>query len=287
MAAGVTSASTLERLRAAGDAGTLPAADAHTLEDAFELFTELRMEHQVDAAARRARARRPSEPGRPQRADAQLSEGGVSGGRVGAEAHRRRAEPRRAMRLRRGSARAARRAPPTSARACPRGRTPWREASYCAVDLELQRPRSAPRRDRLLRRRSDRGRTRPAGRAPSHGRVRPLRSISEAAIRVHGLRAADLADAPPLDVAIDPLLAAMAGRIPVVHVAAVERGFLRPALRRQGAAPARADDRHQRARARLAARARRRRPAAHVARRSRRGARPARRTIPTTRSATR
>jgi CBS domain-containing protein len=48
MAAGVTSASTLERLRAAGDAGTLPAADVHTLEDAFELFTELRMEHQVD-----------------------------------------------------------------------------------------------------------------------------------------------------------------------------------------------------------------------------------------------
>ncbi len=47
MAAGVTSASTLERLRAAGAAGTLPAADVHTLEDAFELFTELRMEHQV------------------------------------------------------------------------------------------------------------------------------------------------------------------------------------------------------------------------------------------------
>ncbi len=47
MAAGVTSASTLERLRAAGDAGTLPAADVQTLEDAFELFTELRLEHQV------------------------------------------------------------------------------------------------------------------------------------------------------------------------------------------------------------------------------------------------
>ena len=47
MAAGVTSASTLERLRAAADAGTLPGADVHTLEDAFELFSELRMEHQV------------------------------------------------------------------------------------------------------------------------------------------------------------------------------------------------------------------------------------------------
>ncbi len=48
MAAGVTSASTLERLRAASDAGTLPAADVHTLQDAFELFTELRMDHQVE-----------------------------------------------------------------------------------------------------------------------------------------------------------------------------------------------------------------------------------------------
>ena len=48
MAAGVTSAATLERLRAAGEAGTLPTANVRTLEDAFELFTELRMEHQVE-----------------------------------------------------------------------------------------------------------------------------------------------------------------------------------------------------------------------------------------------
>jgi len=48
MAAGVTSASTLERLHAARDAGKLGADDARTLEDAFDLFTELRMEHQVE-----------------------------------------------------------------------------------------------------------------------------------------------------------------------------------------------------------------------------------------------
>jgi CBS domain-containing protein len=48
MTAGVTSASTSERLRAAADSDTLPAADVRTLEDAFELFTELRMEHQVE-----------------------------------------------------------------------------------------------------------------------------------------------------------------------------------------------------------------------------------------------
>ncbi len=48
MTAGVTSASTSERLRAAADSDTLPAADVRTLLDAFELFTELRMEHQVE-----------------------------------------------------------------------------------------------------------------------------------------------------------------------------------------------------------------------------------------------
>jgi len=48
MTAGVTSTSTLERLRAAADAGTLPTSDVRTLEDAFELFTELRLEHQVE-----------------------------------------------------------------------------------------------------------------------------------------------------------------------------------------------------------------------------------------------
>ncbi|HYB24504.1 MAG TPA: putative nucleotidyltransferase substrate binding domain-containing protein, partial [Solirubrobacteraceae bacterium] len=47
IAAGVASASTLERLRAAADAATLPSAHVQTLEDAFELFTELRVEHHV------------------------------------------------------------------------------------------------------------------------------------------------------------------------------------------------------------------------------------------------
>jgi CBS domain-containing protein len=47
MAAGVTSGSTGERLRAAADADILPSADAHTLIDAFELIHGLRIEHQV------------------------------------------------------------------------------------------------------------------------------------------------------------------------------------------------------------------------------------------------
>jgi len=46
--AGVTSASTSERLRAASAEGVLPDADARTLRDALELFTELRLAHHVE-----------------------------------------------------------------------------------------------------------------------------------------------------------------------------------------------------------------------------------------------
>jgi CBS domain-containing protein len=51
MSAGVTSASTPERLRAAADAGTLPAADAATLADAFDLVCGLRLDHQAQQIA--------------------------------------------------------------------------------------------------------------------------------------------------------------------------------------------------------------------------------------------
>jgi CBS domain-containing protein len=47
MSAGVTTATTPERLRAAAEAGTLAPTDAHTLQDAFELINNLRLEHQV------------------------------------------------------------------------------------------------------------------------------------------------------------------------------------------------------------------------------------------------
>lgn len=115
----------------------------------------------------------------------------------------------------------------------PPGRTPWRAASYCAVDLELSGLDS--RQHEIVSFGAlpiEDGRVQLSGAV--QGRVRPLRSISEASIRVHGIRATDLADAPLLDLAIDPLLEVMAGRIPVVHVAAVERSFLGAALRRQG-----------------------------------------------------
>jgi len=118
-------------------------------------------------------------------------------------------------------------------RSPPSGRTPWRSAAFCAVDLELSG--LDPRRDEIL---SFGAIPIEGGRvvlsSAVEGLIRPSGPISESSIRVHGLRVADLTDAPPLDVAIEPLLAAIAGRVPVVHAAAVERGFLTPALRRKG-----------------------------------------------------
>ncbi len=115
----------------------------------------------------------------------------------------------------------------------PAARTPWRSAAYCAVDLELSG--LDPRRDEIISFAAipiDHGRVRLG--ETIEGRVRPTGPLKEASIRLHGLRVADLEDAPELEVAIDPLLGAMAGRVPVVHVAEIERGFLRPALRRLG-----------------------------------------------------
>jgi CBS domain-containing protein len=47
MAAGIAHASTRERLHAAVEAGTIPAGEARTLEEAYDLFTTLRLDHQV------------------------------------------------------------------------------------------------------------------------------------------------------------------------------------------------------------------------------------------------
>jgi DNA polymerase-3 subunit epsilon len=115
----------------------------------------------------------------------------------------------------------------------PAGDTPWRAAGYCTVDLELTG--LDPRRHELVS----------FGAVPVvdarvrlgdavSGRVRPAGPLDEEAIRVHGLRAADLLDAPPAEEALDPLLVAMAGAVMVVHFAEVEQPFLRRALRRIG-----------------------------------------------------
>ena len=52
MAAGVASASTLERLRAAEAAGTMQGPEAQTLIEAFGFIFSLRLDHQVEQLRR-------------------------------------------------------------------------------------------------------------------------------------------------------------------------------------------------------------------------------------------
>lgn len=115
----------------------------------------------------------------------------------------------------------------------PATRAPWREAGYCVLDLELS---SLDRRQGEILSFGalpvDGGRVRLDG--ATLGLARPTRPLAHEAIRVHGLRAADLERAPALLEALDPLLAAMAGRVLVAHHATVEQAFLGAALREMG-----------------------------------------------------
>jgi DNA polymerase III subunit epsilon len=113
----------------------------------------------------------------------------------------------------------------------PSPRTPWREAEWCAIDLELTGLGRAeeiiaigavPIREGALM----------LGEA-MYTLARPGRPPRRDAVLVHKLRSADLEQAPTLDAAIDELLDAMAGRVPVFHTAMVERAFLGRELRRR------------------------------------------------------
>ena len=115
--------------------------------------------------------------------------------------------------------------------AMPGPRTPWREASYCVLDLELSGLDA--RASEIIAFGAlpiDDGRVRLEG--ARWGLVRPTRPLAPESIRVHGIRAADLAGAPARERALEGLLEAMTGRVLVAHHAPVERAFLAPALRR-------------------------------------------------------
>jgi DNA polymerase III subunit epsilon len=103
--------------------------------------------------------------------------------------------------------------------------TPWREASWCALDLEMTG--LDPRSEDIIS----------VGAVPiEDGRillgggmytlVNTTRRSQHGAVLVHKLRVPDLADAPPLEEAMDGILELLTGRIPVFHTAAVERSFL-------------------------------------------------------------
>lgn len=109
----------------------------------------------------------------------------------------------------------------------PAERTPWRDARWCAIDLELTG--LDPRKDAVIA----------IGAIPiEEGRVllgqsvytlaRTSKRSEQAAVLMHKLRVADLVDAPLPEEAIDLLFDALAGRVPVFHTAWVERSFLGP-----------------------------------------------------------
>ena len=115
----------------------------------------------------------------------------------------------------------------------PSAETPWRDARYAVVDLETTG--LDPRRDEIV---SFASFPIEAGRVvvgePRTGVVRPLRMPTAETIRIHGLRPVDLADAPLLEEALDAILESLTGRVLVAHVAWVERGFLKAALKPSG-----------------------------------------------------
>lgn len=115
----------------------------------------------------------------------------------------------------------------------PGGRTPWRQAPWCALDFEMTG--LDPRQDEII---SFGAIPIEAGRLRLHvavtGLARPTREIGEASIPVHGIRDIDLASAPALAAGIGPLLQAIAGRVLVFHSAAIDLPFLRQALREKG-----------------------------------------------------
>ena len=109
---------------------------------------------------------------------------------------------------------------------------PWRQAEFCVVDLETTGLDAS--RDEII---SFAALQIAGGRMRAdvvYRLVRPHRMPDAETIRIHGLRPADLDDAPALEDVLDELLGALAGRVLVAHVAEVERAFLSAALREHG-----------------------------------------------------
>jgi DNA polymerase-3 subunit epsilon len=114
----------------------------------------------------------------------------------------------------------------------PAATLPWRAAEWCALDLELTG--LDPGKDHVIA----------VGCVPIvSGRVAlggarytlvsTNRRSAPGAVLIHKLRVPDLAGAPGVDEAVDLIVDELAGRVPVFHVAAVERAFLAPLLRRR------------------------------------------------------
>lgn len=108
----------------------------------------------------------------------------------------------------------------------------WRDGRYVVVDFETT---GLDGDDAIISFGAvhiDQGRI--IGSSAVYGLVQPEVPISAAAIGVHAIRPRDLSNAPRLPEALDPLLAAMAGRVLVAHAAWIEKAFLARALALRG-----------------------------------------------------
>jgi len=108
----------------------------------------------------------------------------------------------------------------------------WRDAGWCAVDLEMTG--LDPRTDEIVAIGAvpiDAGRIQLGG--GMYTLVHASKRSQTGAVLVHKLRLADVADAPSRDEAINLLLEALSGRVPVFHTAAIESAFLGREFARQ------------------------------------------------------
>jgi DNA polymerase III subunit epsilon len=111
--------------------------------------------------------------------------------------------------------------------------TPWREARFCVIDLELTG--LDPAVDSIVSFAAVQiadGRIRLSD--LRYQLVRPARMPDAETIRIHGLRSSDLAGAPTLSEVLDALLEALTGTALVAHMAAVEKAFLAAAMESHG-----------------------------------------------------
>jgi DNA polymerase III subunit epsilon len=106
----------------------------------------------------------------------------------------------------------------------------WREARYCAVDVETTG--LDLRRDSIVSvglAPISQGRI--VGRDTYYSLVRPACPVSVAAMRVHYLRPADLEHAPAAEDVAREVARRLSGRILIAHAAWIERAFLGRLLR--------------------------------------------------------
>ena len=213
---------TVERLRAGGESGAIKPDQARVLEEAYDLFAGLRLEHQVQQLEREAEPDDHLDP----RDLNPLSR------RYLRDAFRevRAVQRSLAARLTRGSLMATTASPAAHAYEStpePAPSTPWRDATFSVIDLELTGLDPAVHEIVSFATVTVTGGT--VRLADARYRiVRPRRMPDAASVRIHGLRESDLAAAPPLEEVLDDLLEALTGRVLVAHVARVEEGFCAP-----------------------------------------------------------